>query len=73
MTETSVCIIDVVCVCECMQVLGRNVKISKNNLYRVHVFHVNLFGITRNPLDGPSCNFILENFLKMCRENSVFI
>ena len=29
--------------------------------------------ITRLPLDGFSCNFISEYFLKICRENSSFI
>jgi len=69
MTEAPLCIFDVLCV----SVLGREVKNSNSNLYRGHAFHDNLFGKTRVQLDGSSWNFILQNFLKICRQKSRFI
>jgi len=65
------CMVDV-CVCFCVFLLGRCQKYEKPPL-SWPCRSVTRFGITRIPLDGISWKFILENFFKICRENSMFI
>jgi hypothetical protein len=53
-------------------------KIAKSNYYLRYIcpsVHLSIYpnGTTRLTLDGFSRNFIFEDFVKMCRENSILI
>ena len=48
--------------CVCVYVLGHNVKYSKRNLYRSHVFQDKLFGVNSDPTGRVFMKFYTRDY-----------